>query len=166
MKIAIISDTHDNLLTLKKTIAWIKSQKIKLIVHCGDVSKEEVLKESLDGFNGRIYLVRGNCDIDDFKRIPKLKIFDESGEIKLINKKIAFSHFPKIAEDLANSGKYDIIFYGHSHKPWIKTFRGGSRQEIKLVNPGNLAGVYYKATFAIYDTKTDKLELKILERLG
>jgi predicted phosphodiesterase len=34
-----------------------------------------------------------------------------------------------------------------------------------LVNPGNLAGMFYKATFAIYETKTDKLELKILETL-
>jgi uncharacterized protein len=160
MKIAIIADTHDNLPCFKKAMDWIKSKKIKLLIHCGDVSKEEVLKEALSDFAGRIYLCRGNCDLDDFKGIPKLKVFDEFGEIKLVNKKIAFSHFPKTALDLANSGKYKVVFYGHDHKPWIKEIG-----KTKLANPGNLAGVYYKATFAVYDTKADKLELKILEKL-
>jgi hypothetical protein len=160
MKIAIISDTHDNFATLKRAVDWVKSQKIKLIIHCGDVSKEDMLKEALGDFNGRIFLSRGNCDIDDFKSIPKSKMFEEFGEIKLVDKKIAFSHFSKIAQGLAISKKYDLVFYGHSHKPWIEKIG-----KTKLVNPGNLAGVYYKATFATYDTKTEELELKILERL-
>ena len=165
MKIAIISDTHDNLPNLARAAAWIKKEKIKLIIHCGDVSNEELLKEGLSEFRGRIYLSRGNCDIGDFKSVPKLKIFDDFGELKLVNKKIAFSHFPKTAEDLSKTGKYDAVFYGHSHKPWIETLERGSGQKTQLANPGNLAGVFCKATFAIFDTKTDKLELKILEKL-
>jgi len=38
MKIAVVSDTHDNLSNLRKAIDWIKSQNIKLILHCGDIS--------------------------------------------------------------------------------------------------------------------------------
>jgi len=34
-----------------------------------------------------------------------------------------------------------------------------------LANPGTLAGMFSKATFAVYDTSTNNLELKILERL-
>jgi len=34
-----------------------------------------------------------------------------------------------------------------------------------IANPGNLAGLIYKATFAILDAKTKKLELKILDSL-
>ena len=33
----------------------------------------------------------------------------------------------------------------------------------KLLNPGTVAGMFQKATFAIYDTKTDKAELILLE---
>lgn len=160
MKIAIISDSHDNLATLKRALVWIKKEKIKAIIHCGDVSKEDFLKEALQDYSGRIFLSRGNCDIDSFKSVPKIKIFDEFGEITLAGKKIAITHFPKTAEDLAKTGKYDAVFYGHSHKPWLKKVG-----QTKLANPGNLAGVYYKATLAVYDTKNDKLELKILETL-
>ena len=34
-----------------------------------------------------------------------------------------------------------------------------------MINPGELAGQFYKPTFAVYDRTTEKLELKILERL-
>jgi uncharacterized protein len=160
MKIAIISDSHDNLATLKIALAWIKKEKIKVIIHCGDVSKEEFLKEALADYGGRIFLSRGNCDIDSFKSVPKIKVFDDFGQVKLAGKKIAFCHFPPTAEILAQKNCYDAVFYGHNHKPWVNKVG-----KTKLANPGNLAGVFYKATLAVYDTKIDKLELKILERL-
>jgi uncharacterized protein len=160
MKIAIIADSHDNLPNLKKAVDWIRLNRIKTIIHCGDVSKEEFLKEVLADYNGRIFLCRGNCDIDSFKSVPKIKVFDEVGEIKMAGKKIAICHYPKPAEILAQKNYYDLVFYGHNHKPWVKDVG-----KTKLANPGNLAGVFYKATFAVYDTKNDKLELKILEIL-
>ncbi|MDD5145353.1 MAG: YfcE family phosphodiesterase [Candidatus Pacebacteria bacterium] len=160
MKIAIISDSHDNLPNLKKAVDWIKKEKIKIIIHCGDVSNQEIFKEALGDYKGKIYLSRGNCDLGDFDIIPRLKIYDEFGEVSVRNKKVAFTHFPKIAGELAMKEKYDLVFYGHNHKPWVKTV--GKTQ---LVNPGNLSGVFYKATFATYDNRADKLELKILERL-
>jgi hypothetical protein len=160
MKIAIISDTHDNIETLKKTLNFIKKEKIKVVLHCGDVSDQNLLKEALSDYSGKIYLSKGNCDIGGFEKVPKIKVFEEYGEIKSGTKKIAFCHFPKIAESLAASGKYDVVFYGHTHKPWI--VKTGNTI---LANPGNLAGVFYKATFAIYDIKTGNLELKILERI-
>ena len=61
---------------------------------------------------------------------------------------------------LAESGKYDFVFYGHNHKPWIEEIG-----ETFLANPGTLAGLFNKATFAILDTENKKLELKILERV-
>ncbi|MFH1036609.1 MAG: YfcE family phosphodiesterase, partial [Patescibacteria group bacterium] len=136
MKIAIVADTHDNLPNLKKAVNWIKNEKIRLILHLGDVSDEEILKKALNGFKGKIYLSRGNCDLGDFKKIEGIKVFEEMGEIKIGGKKIAFSHFPNIAENLASEGKYDFVFYGHTHKPWIKKVG-----KTVLANPGNLAGV-------------------------
>jgi hypothetical protein len=34
-----------------------------------------------------------------------------------------------------------------------------------MINPGELAGQFYKPTFALYDTETNSIELKILEKL-
>ena len=164
MKIAIISDTHDNLANLKKAISFIEKEKIKVLIHCGDIFKPETLKEGLKEFQGKIYIIFSKADADfstipenSFKNLPESKAWEELGQIKLGKKKIAFCHFPEIGRDLANSQKYDLVFYGHTHKPWEEKIG-----KTRLVNPGNIAGLFFRPSFAIYDTKTDKLELKIL----
>ena len=155
MRIAVISDSHDNLPNLKKTLDFIKKEKIKVIIHCGDISTPETLEEIAKNFKGKIHYVFGNADKGKFEEDKK-----EFGEIKIAGKKIAFCHFPALAQKLADSQNYDIIFYGHTHKPWKQAI-----SKTQLINPGNLAGLWYKATFAVYDPKTKKLELKILEKL-
>lgn len=167
MKIAIVSDSHDNLANFKTVISFIKKEKIKLLIHCGDVCAPATLKEVLEDFAGEFHLVFGNVNGDHFRmtkmaleELPQLKIWGELGELEVDGKKLAFTHFPKFAQGLAASQKYDLVFYGHSHKPWEEKIG-----KTRLVNPGNLAGLFYQATFALYDTQTDKLELKILTEL-
>ena len=58
------------------------------------------------------------------------------------------------------SGRYDYVFYGHNHTPWEEKIGN-----TVVANPGTLAGMFQKATFAVLDTKNKKLELKILEIL-
>lgn len=164
MKIAIVSDSHDNLANIYKALDWIKKEGIELILHCGDVCSLGTLKEFAKNFQGQIHIVYGNVDADQggfdkaAEEFQNIEIHVEKGELNLDGKNIAFVHFPDSAKRLAQIGKYDIIFYGHDHKPWEEKI-GNTR----LVNPGTLAGMFYKATFAVYDTKTGKLELKILE---
>ncbi len=153
MKIAIISDTHDNLANFLKVINWLNKEKIQIVLHCGDVCRKETLEEILKNFKGEIRLVSGNADLD-------LENLPEIGEVEIEGNRIAFTHYPEIAEKLAETRKYDLVFYGHDQRPWEKKV-GNCR----LINPGNVAGVFYKATFAVYNTETDKLELKILEKL-
>jgi hypothetical protein len=153
MKIAIISDTHDNWANFKKVIEWLNKEKINLILHCGDISRQETLNEMKRLFNGEIKFVRGNADVD-------LIDIPESDEVESNGKKIAFAHFKEPAVELCKSGKYDLVFYGHTHKPWMEEING-----CRLVNPGEMAGQFYKPTFAIYNLEKDNLELKIIERL-
>jgi len=164
MKIAIIADTHGNLANVKKATNLIKKEKIKIIIHCGDIFTSDVVKEILKSFKGKIYIIFSSADADfasipedSFKNFPRIKIYEEFGTIKISGKKIAFCHFPETAKKLVATKKYDLVFYGHTHKPWEEKI-GRTR----LINPGELAGMFYKPTFAIYDTKTDKLELKII----
>ena len=56
-------------------------------------------------------------------------------EITLGGKKIAVVHYPEKARALAESGKYEMVFYGHTHKPWEERIG-----QCRLVNPGELAG--------------------------
>jgi hypothetical protein len=166
MKIAILSDSHDNVPNMEKALKWINKNKIKLLIHCGDLSAPSMLtKVMAPKFKGQMHFVHGNVGDPELlekvaKEYKKAAIHGQAGKIVVDKKKIAFTHFPWLGEKLAKSGKYDLVFYGHTHKPWEEKIDGA-----RLINPGTLAGMFYRATFAVYDTKTDKLELKILDRL-
>ncbi len=192
MKIAIVSDTHGNVANFKKIVAWVNRENIGTILHCGDIGDVESLKESLADFNGKFFGVLGNMDrdfkifVEEYNKIPlgrsqtgeaHVKIEEKVLEIKIDNKFIAITHKPEHAKKLSESNKYDLVFYGHTHKPClarrssclagrqVSEGGGGENKECLLVNPGEVAGQFYKPTFAVYDTATEKLELKILEKL-
>ncbi len=167
MKIAIMSDTHDNLANFKKVIAFIKKEKVNLTIHCGDVCFADTLREALKDYKGDFLISKGNGDIENFcfgKLCPKefahVKFFEDFGKITANKKKIAFTHMPEKAKKMAESQKYDLVFCGHYHRPWEEKIK-----KTRFANPGNVAGLYYPPTFALYDTTNDKLELKILNRL-
>lgn len=152
MKIAIVSDTHNNLANFKKAIEWIKKEKIQLILHCGDISSQETIDDAKKLFDGDIKFVKGNADYE--LELP------EKIELEFNGKNIAFCHFPDVAKKLAQSGKFDLVFYGHTHRPWDEKIG-----DCHMINPGELAGQFFKPTFAVYNTKTGTVELKILEKL-
>lgn len=166
MKIAIISDTHDNLPNLKTFLKYIQENPVEAILHCGDVCSEETLTHLCQEFNGPIYLSLGNCDdrrdianiVDDPPE--NLKIFPALGKAQLGGLKLAFLHFPEEAKDAANQQIYDFVFHGHTHQPWLEKIGN-----CHLANPGNIAGLYFNPSFAILDCKTKKLELKLLNHL-
>ena len=166
MKIAIFSDTHDNLPNLRKALNYLKNHPVKALIHCGDIASWETLKFMASQFTGPIYACLGNMEINPqdiklkVKTLKNVEFFPETGQINLANKKIAFTHFPKIARELAKKQKYDLVFYGHSHFPWQKKLK-----KTEMLNPGTLAGMFNKATFAIYDLAKMHAQLIILEKL-
>ena len=167
MKIAIISDIHDNLVNLEKALKWCKAHQIEELICCGDVSNLETLNFLANTFTGPIHLVRGNMEIftdEDVERLENINYFGKHGKIELEGKEVGICHEPSFINKIVKDGPTDIIFYGHTHEPWEKT---ETRQEVsvRLVNPGTLGGLLAKASFAVWNTKTDKLELKIMEQL-
>ena len=191
MKIAICSDSHDNLVNITTFLSFCRKNKIKIILHCGDWCAPSVLTFFRKKFKGEIYGVYGNVHADDetmqkFAKDNDIKL--KSDELELIlnpdNKiisstqdkvqndinetRIVITHYPDNAKKLAESGKYQIVFYGHNHKPWMEKIHHANNgiNETYLINPGTLAGMFQRATFAIYDTETRKLELKIVDRLS
>jgi len=166
MKIAIISDSHDNIPNMEKALAWMKENSIEQLIHCGDLCAPGVLVNVLaPQFTGPIHMVFGNVEdketvIEKVAKFDHIHHYGDVGDFEIDGKKIGVIHYPEKAKKMAESGKYSIVFYGHNHKAWEETIG-----TTKLVNPGTLAGLFAKATFAVYDTNTNILELKILERL-
>jgi len=160
MKIAIISDVHNNLVNLKKVLDYCSKEKIEAIICCGDLASKETLDFLNDNFSGTIHFIYGNMDNEYIRKISsaekykKTFIYKNFGEAELDGKKIAFIHFPDEAKELCKTGKYKFVFYGHTHKPWEENIG-----ECKMLNPGNVAGELFLPTFAVWETQTDNFQL-------
>ncbi|MEF3691464.1 MAG: YfcE family phosphodiesterase [Candidatus Moraniibacteriota bacterium] len=173
MLIAIISDIHDNETNLKKVLDYCRENKITKIVCCGDLASDETLDFMADNFGfsteSEIFYTFGNADEDrfgnlaieqynksgkDFTKYKNVKIFREYGETAIERNAIAFVHFPDKAKKLGETGKYNFVFYGHTHRPWEE-----SVSDCKILNPGNVTGQYYLPTFAVWDTNGDDFKL-------
>jgi putative phosphoesterase len=167
MKIAILSDSHDNWPNIAKAIKYLNKHKIPMIIHCGDVCAPSTLEEMTKLFKGKeIHIAKGNVDgdIEGFnsvtKKYKKLKYHGNTGKIEIDGLELVFCHFPFVAEKMAQSKKYDFVFHGHTHKPWQEKLG-----KTTIYNPGSLGGLFSKATFAIFDTQTKKAQLIILEKI-
>ena len=169
MKFAVISDIHDNLSNLSKALNYCRENKIKDIIFCGDLSNCETLKYLMDNFLGNLYLIDGNNDgplwnkieNSDFKnKNQRIKVFKKIGGFNLGGLKIAITHFQWTAGDLAKKGAYDLVFFGHTHKPSYKKING-----TELINPGNIANLIFSPSFAIYDAIKRKPKLILLNEL-
>ena len=166
MKIAIVADSHDNIPNIEKMLDWVDKNGIEMMIHCGDLAAPSIITKELEPkFKGPIHFVHGNVAdrelnekvAEDFDHVT---CHGDFGELEIEGRKIAFCHYPDEGKKMAEGGKYDLIFYGHDHKPWEKQIG-----KTRLLNPGTLAGMFNKATFAVYDTETDKARLILLEKI-
>lgn len=161
MKIAIISDIHDNLPRLEEALAICKKEKIKTCICCGDISSLEIVNILAASFE-KNYLALGNMD---YSLKNQLNLFPENAQVssnilefKIDNLKMAVVHHDFKAKELAKTSDLDYIFFGHTHTPWED--RAG---RTKIINPGELSGQFGRPTFAILDTKTKTTKLILLK---
>jgi len=90
----------------------------------------------------------------------RLNYLGRLGTFELNGKTIGLCHEPSYIKSVLKIKPCKIVFYGHTHEPWIEEKDG-----LITANPGTLGGVFNKASFAVYDSESGKLELKILELL-
>ena len=159
MKIAILSDVHDNIWNLKKALDELKGQ-VDAVIFCGDYCAP-FIPPKIAKLKVHVYSCLGNNDEDQICQLQTggelfswTPLADEFGKVELDGKKIAFCHYPKLAELLAKSEAYDAVFHGHTHSS-----RNEKHGKTLLLNPGAVCGIQNgkegKASFAIYDTKTN-----------
>ena len=159
MKLAVISDIHDNVWTLQAALANL--QEADLLICCGDLCSPFVVGLIGEGFRNPIHIVEGNNE-GDWRRITQaagkhshMHLHGEFFQEQLDQKRIAVNHYPDIALPLAASGRYDLVCYGHNH-----LFAIEHQGATLALNPGALLGYdpinrrEIPATFIIYDTNT------------
>lgn len=156
--IGIMSDSHDNLDAIKQAVRLFKEIKCNFVIHAGDFVAPFAAKE-LEGLSCHVKAVFGNCDGE---KKGLRKTFQRFGEIKKapfifnhsdINFLVTHEHFS--IDCYLASGHYDVLIFGHTHKPEIRM-----EKKTLLINPGETGGwVSGKSTITLLDPKTLKAEI-------
>ena len=161
MKIAILSDVHDNIWVLERLLADIAQPGAGALLYCGDLCAPFTLKQIGEGFDGPVHVVLGNNDGDVLllsriaNELDNVTLYGPFAYLELDGRKVAVNHYPQIAHDQARSGQYDLVCHGHDHTANVEHFG-----ETLLVNPGEGMGRFGTSTYALYDTATGQAELK------
>ncbi|MFL6523356.1 MAG: YfcE family phosphodiesterase, partial [Nitrososphaera sp.] len=143
----------DNFKTIESAVQKFREKRIDYVLHAGDITTPEAV-ESFAGL--KMIGVLGNNDLDKkglntaFEKIGG-ELRGDLCEIEEDDLLIAVYHgtdFRK-REALIQSGKYNVVIYGHTHKIDNKIVG-----KTIVINPGTANGWFfgYNATAAIFDT--------------
>lgn len=158
MKIAIMSDTHDHIANLRSAFAEIRMHGAEAVIHCGDFVSPFMVEEM--AFLGLpVFGVFGNNDGDRVKLVKNASecgvpfvFHSDVARLELGGCRIAVTHFRETAEDIAASGLYDLVCFGHTHRFFEKQVGA-----CLLLNPGEMMGKKEEIGFCIFDTCSRKM---------
>lgn len=132
MKIAIVSDTHNNTASIFKVADIIKEENPDLIIHLGDMTRDADFLQTL--VEKEVRRVPGNCDYSRGEPesllidVDKHKIYATHGHFQGV--KMSLVHLKKEAKEKGAT----IALYGHTHIAHEET-----AGKITLFNPGSPA---------------------------
>jgi putative phosphoesterase len=143
MKLGIIADTHDNLDAIALAVEYFNKSGVEQVIHAGDY----VAPFALEAFRKLKASFRGVWGNNDGERIILhckarewgFKLHNSPHHFDLLSKKILLMHEPYELEALIKSQCYDLIVYGHLHRPEIR--RVGSTL---VISPGEGSGCLTK----------------------
>jgi hypothetical protein len=157
--IGVMSDSHDNVTQIRKAVAVFKDAGCDLVLHAGDVVAPFAARE-LEALGCPVNAVFGNCDGEKqgletvLEKIGAIK--DAPFIVSHSGRQLLLVHYHFSVATYAASEKYDVIIFGHTHKP-INQKEG----KTLLLNPGEAGGwLTGKSTVALLDPI--KLEAQII----
>jgi putative phosphoesterase len=157
MKIAILSDIHDNIWKLETLLAGLDAD---VLIFCGDFCAPFTLSQIAESFAGPVHVVFGNNDGDPLlmtqvaARFAQVTLHGDFAELEVDGRRVAVNHYPAIGTALARGDGYDLVCHGHSHERVMERVGKTLR-----VNPGEVMGRFGHSTYAVYDTRTGQAEI-------
>ena len=169
MKIAVISDSHDNRDKFKKASLVAKQSNAEAILHCGDIVAPSTLKEARET-GLPIHAIHGNNtgDLVMMQHIAgkpenRISFYGQDASIKLGERTIFLVHYPHYARAMAVTGEYDIVCYGHDHHYHEEQVVNIKCSRTLLLNPGSVAGLDGPASFMIVDLDSLEIDKQLLD---
>jgi len=147
-RIGLVSDTHG----LVRPEALEALRGCDLVLHAGDVGSSEVLQEF--GRLAPVVAVRGNTD-----RGAWADGLPETEEVQVGTTWLHVLHeIDRLSIDPSAAG-FDVVVYGHSHKPSVETRNG-----VLYVNPGSAGPRRFKLPVSVarLEIGTERIDAEIL----
>lgn len=163
MKIAVFSDSHDNIQGLEQALQAANDAGAEMLLHCGDLVAPFMLDRLGKQFSGPVHVVFGNNDADGrllqviSSAYAHVALHGIYAEVEADGRRIALIHYPEPALRIAQSGELDLVCYGHNHDKAVE-----SVGTCVLANPGELLGMKGTPTWGLYDTVTGEFVLQEL----
>jgi putative phosphoesterase len=156
--IAVLSDTHNDVIAIRKAIDLFNLRNVGLVLHCGDICSTQSavhFKDLKCGFKA----VYGNNDfyyadlenvISPFGIIKRAPFqFELSGKLFIMTHSISSIRF-----NLNDVPKNTYLLYGHTHQADLKISNG-----LTMLNPGEACGQRYGSrSAALIDLDKDEVE--------
>ena len=158
MQLGLISDTHDNVAAIERAVDLFEREGVGTLIHCGDFIAPPVLP-FFEGFELHGVLGNNDGELDGleagFRALGNgSELHGRLAELSIDGVDIAVRHGESKAEieELAASGAYDLVCYGHHHERDHREVEG-----CLVVNPGaHFPTVPAEHnTVAVYETETD-----------
>lgn len=163
MKIGMIADTHDNLAAIGRAVEILNEHGIDLLIHAGDFVSPFTV-EPLKLLQAPLAGVFGNNDGDKILLKQKYsehsigELFEDPYEFTFATLRILVTHKPAIVNPAAASGLYDLVVFGHTHKPVLE-----QRRDVWVINPGECCGYLTgRKTVAVFEVERRAAELLTL----
>lgn len=163
-KIAIFSDSHDNLWNLEKALQQVQSCGAQVLLHCGDLCAPFMIERIAQNFVGPIHVVFGNNDGDGrllhtiASKYPHVTLYGIYTELSIGGRQIAMIHYPEPARRIAQSGHFHLVCYGHNHLKKLEQV-----DNCTLLNPGEIMGMYNEPSWGLYDCAAGVCELQLIK---
>lgn len=160
MLLALLSDIHDHTTHLLLALQAAQEHGCTHLLFMGDMASVSTFRTLREEWPHPIDLVLGNneYEIDTFQRLstlwPHTRFHGTHADIVLNGRHLFFCHLPWTASQAAASGRYDAVFYGHTHIP-DQQMSGHTL----LANPGEVCGRHGSPTMGLYNTTDNSFRL-------
>lgn len=137
MKYLIISDIHGSRPRLERALAYFERGQFDMLLILGDILNygprnripegidAKGIVELLNPLADRITAIRGNCDAEVDQMLLKFPIMADYAQIIDSGKRIFLTHGHVYNPDNLPPGRFDAVFYGHTHL-WLLEQKDGT----------------------------------------
>ena len=158
MRIGIVSDTHNNLKSVKRIVEIFNDARVERVIHTGDITQPKTL-DAFSDLTMPLYGIFGNNDLElvslnesiskwgyHFVHPPMTDTW--------FDKRLIVVHDPRDLEE-HDLDQFDLALHGHTHR-----YRLEKKNATTIFNPGECAGhmVGYNAV-GVLDLNSMAIEL-------